>query len=301
MLVSQSRSYVRTTLRRLTRRDVPRFYPHRRQDNPSRRGVMGGGTEDHPMFPSSTSERRISSSLDRIDRRPSTMIDLPPGGRPSISLHLDHTGSIGSNNNNDNNYAHNHNDETGTNLDSPVSPLSPSTSQYPHPPSNEAIEQIIANAMALAGSGPPSNSGPSSTPALPGQLPHPHQHPQPHQLQHQHHVTQPGGGGPPAFARSDGSFGSNNGGATRTDGYVLSDLGVRPGTGLRTGSDGYVGGTGTGYSGQLPPLGGIGAGVGTGTGTGAGAGVGGRLGGTIGTFRKSSWLRTWISCRHMNG
>lgn len=63
----------------------------------------------------------------------------------------------------------------------------------------------------------------------------------------------------------------------------MSDLGSRPGTGLRTGSDGYVGGTGTGYSGQLPPLGGAGASAGNGT------GMGGRLGGTIGTFRELIW------------
>lgn len=251
------------------------------QDHLSRRVAVesGEGTDDLTTLPSSLSERRISSSLDhRVDRRPSTMIDLPPGGRPSISLHLDYTDSTGSNNNS--NDKNNRNDETGkTDVDSPTSPLSPTTMQYPHPPSNEAIEQIIANAMALAGSGPSSNSGSSSTPALPGQ--HAHPHPQPHQLI-QHHVAQAGAaGGPPAFPRSDGSFGSNNGAGGRPEGHVVSDLGSRPGTGLRTGSDGYVGGTGTGYSGQLPPLGGTGASVG------GGAGMGGRLGGTIGTFRES--------------
>ena len=186
------------------------------------------------------------------------MIDLPPGGRPSVSLHLEADDSH-----------YNHNITRPTDLDSPVSPLSPVDSHYPHPPSNEAIEQIIANAMALAGSGPSSNSGSSSTPAPSGQ--HPHQHP----LQQGGHAV-----GPPALPRSDGSFGSNNGG-TRGDGHTGGDVSGRPGTGVRTGSDGYLGGAGTGYSGQLPPSGGAGNGVGN------GAGSGGRLGGTIGTFRTS--------------
>lgn len=277
------------------------------QDHAPRRTDSGQGPDDPTTFPGSLSERerRISSSFDRVDRRPSTMIDLPPGGRPSISLHFDSNGSVHTVNSVKSGDYHNSNHAgmRGNGIDSPTSPLSPTTttsdSQYPHPPSNEAIEQIIANAMALAGSGPPSkansNSGSSSTPA-PGGI-HQHQHHQHSQLSSQsqphghQYPTQHGVGPlsqalPPALPRSDGSFGSTNGG-TRPEANGPGEMG-RPGSGLRTGSDGYLGttGTGMGYSGQLAPSGGN---VGTG-----GQGVGGRLGGTIGTFRTSLQFVTWF-------
>ena len=155
--------------------------------------------------------------------------------------------------------------------DSPASPLSPDVSHYPPPPSNAAIEQIIANAMALAGSGPPSNSETSSTGGTPFGGPNNAQ-----QLQ----INSASGypfhrvGQAPTLPRSDGSFGSTGPGGVQAqgqEGLNAQDVSSIPrpgGATTRTGSDGYV--PGTGYSGQLPPLLG-----------------GGRLGGTIGTFRKS--------------
>lgn len=163
-------------------------------------------------------------------------------------------------------------DLTAGTTDSPASPLSPELSNYPPPPSNAAIEQIIANAMALAGSGPPSNSETSSTGGTPfGGPNNSQQQPQINPASgHPFHRV----GQAPTLPRSDGSFGSTGPGGVQLPGQ--EGLGgqdnssmSRPGGGTtRTGSDGYV--PGTGYSGQLPPLLG-----------------GGRLGGTIGTFRES--------------
>jgi hypothetical protein len=159
---------------------------------------------------------------------------------------------------------------TGT-ADSPASPLSPDLLHYPPPPSNAAIEQIIANAMALAGSGPPSNSETSSTGGTPFGGPNNSQQPQINSASsHPFHRV----GQAPTLPRSDGSFGSTGPGGVQAqgqeglNGQEVSSISRPGGMTARTGSDGFV--PGTGYSGQLPPLLG-----------------GGRLGGTIGTFRES--------------
>ena len=145
-----------------------------------------------------------------------------------------------------------------------ASPLSPASQPYPPPPSNAAIEQIIANAMALAGSGPSPSKGSSqnvltsssaASPFYP--TPSPSGGLQPYSATHQQLPT--------SGLSSSMQYAKNNDNNT-TSGIPTAHNGHLSGAGsqhLHPGMD-------HSYMHAHFPSGG-----------------GGRLGGTIGTFRRS--------------